>query len=168
MNILDKEFVHIGTDKIYKELWQNINIDQTSNTITKPYGGLYCSDVKDYVVCYWLDYVENSLHDRFEYISTKPACLIKLKDNTKILMIDSQEDLFNFKNSYLIINFEDNPLEINNYYNKYKVTFLPNYEKISNLYDAIYINPYLDNAFLKYSIPTLLITNPDCIEYYRK
>lgn len=165
MDILEKEFVHIGTDKIHKELWQNINMDQKYR-LTKPYGGLYCSNYHEYVSD-WLCFAEAELEETYEYISSLPACLIKLKNNTKLLVLKDKEDVNNLKENDLIINYEHNPLVINKHYYQYEVTFLPNYEKISTIYDAIYIIPSIDNAFRQYDIPTLLITNPDAIEYYK-
>jgi len=165
MDILEKEFVHIGTDKIYKELWQNINMDQKYR-LTKPYGGLYCSNYHG-AICDWLCYAEEEFEEIFDYISSLPACFIKLKKDTKLLVLNDKNDLRKLKENDLIINYEDNPIHIYKLYYEYKITFLPDYEKISNIYDAIYVNPNIDNAFKQYDFPTLLITNPNAIEYYK-
>lgn len=166
MDLLNKEFIHIGTNKIYKELWQNIRMDQTYPFITKPYGGLYCSNINE-ELCDWLSYVRIEKSKFYDFVSSKPSCIIKLKNNTKLLTLNNKNDIDILKNNNLILNYESNPIIINKYYYNYSISFLPNYEKISILYDVIYINPYIDNTFKEYSIPTLLILNPSAIEYYK-
>jgi len=166
MNILDKEFIHIGTDKIYKELWQNIRMDQIYPSITKPYGGLYCSNINN-ELCDWMSYVRIEHEELYNFVVSRPLCIIKLKNASKILLINDKKDIDFLKNNNLVLNFSNNPIKINKYYYSYQIDFLPNYEKISHIYDAIYINPYVNLSFKQYSIPTILITNPNAIEYYK-
>ena len=166
MDLMDKEYIHIGTNKIYKELWQNIYMDPIYKDITKPYGGLWCSRKNDNI-CDWLSYVKLEKPNYYKSIVSKPSSLIKFKNNSKLLRLENKNDLLNFKDSNFFINISDNPIIVNKFYYSYKVQFIPDYEKISKNYDLLYINPRLNNSFKEYSIDTMLVLNPNSILYYK-
>lgn len=163
-DLLNKEYITNGTNEIYKELWQNINIDQI-NTITKPYGGLWCSN-KNNDVSDWLTYLKLEMPDYYN-ITYKNNCIVKFKNNSKLLVLDNNLDFINLKKSNLIIDLSNNPIIINKFYYSYCIDKMPDYEKISNYYDLIYINPYCDISLKQYTVKTMLVINPSCIEYYK-
>ena len=102
MKLNNNEYIHIGTNKIYKELWQNIRTEQTYNNFVKPYGGLYCSN-KSENICDWLNYLNIENKDFYNYAFSRPACIVKLKDNSKILYIENKNDLDYLKDNNLMI-----------------------------------------------------------------
>ena len=57
-----------------------------------------------------------------------------------------------------------------NIYGRFDYEYLdeiPNYEKIRDYYDVLYVDPYIDKVFLQYSIETILGLKEEAIEYYK-
>ena len=166
-NILDKEFLHNGTGEIYSELWQKPHL--TTLPYVKPVGGFWTVPFNDSFFSIWLEYLQENDMQAFYDVINKKNVLVKLKSNTKLLTITSEEDLDKLRKMNLTIKI-DEPIvkEVNNY--SYTITEIPDYEKIFELYDAIYINPWTKSTstLLKpYSVATMLILNQDVIDYYR-
>ncbi len=150
MNIENYKFVHIGSSSIRKELFIDI-----LNDGIKPYGGFWACPNNN---------IEGSISDRTDYIlenqegkflryDENKGCLFNLKENTSILYLLTDNDVKNAKEKWSNGNYID-------------------YEKISKIYDAIYINPYSfsynlrQNEFYNWNIRSLLIFNLDCIDEY--
>ena len=76
-DLLKKEYLHLGTDHIYKELWQNIQMDQLYQ-LSKPYGGLWTSHTRfqNNRLCDWIDYLADD-----EYELERLRDLYKLDQN---------------------------------------------------------------------------------------
>ena len=131
-NLLKKEYLHLGTDHIYKELWQNIQMDQIY-PLSKPYGGIWAS------------------HTRFDD-----------KENIRFLQVNDSNDFKNLKESGFTKSVTSKLIDLN-----YNVEDIPYYEKISEFYDLLYVNPNANPSLKKYCFNTMLALNPDAIEYYK-
>lgn len=157
---LTKEYFHVGTDHIYKELWLDIQMDQR-HQLLKPYGGLWTSKLRTNCnrLCDWIDYLEEDNPTELERISYKKSCLVKFKENIKFLKIKDNNDFKNLKDSGFTIDISNQP--INN------ITELLNYEKISDYFDLLYIDFFAHPSFNKFCVDTMLALKPDAIEYYK-
>ena len=164
-NLLDKEYLHNGTDIIYKELWNKIYMNPANGNYTKPIGGFW---TVPFYECYseWLDYLYT--HDKSMYYNAliKNNLIVKLKNNTKILIIDNENDFKNLKDSNLTIKLNQ-PIPILKFYDYVNIDEIPDYEKLADLYDAVYVNHNSDDALFLFSVKTMLIINPNSILYYK-
>ena len=90
-NLLKKEYLHLGTDHIYKELWQNIQMDQIY-PLSKPYGGIWASHTRfdDNRICDWIDYLADDDYE-LERLKYQKSCLIKFKENIRFLQVNLQK-----------------------------------------------------------------------------
>lgn len=170
-NMLDKEYFHFGNNKIRLELWLNLYMQKKYNNYAKPLGGLWCSMQNDYILCDWLLYIEEMsqygyIYSYEDYVYDKNSSLIKFKNNSKILSINDKNDFKNLKDSGLTLKL-DEPMRISNEVNFIYFQELPDYEKLKKMYDLLYVNPYADDSLNQYSINTMLVINPDAIEYYK-
>ena len=96
-NLLKKEYLHLGTDHIYKELWQNIQMDQIY-PLSKPYGGIWASHTRfdDNRICDWIDYLADDDYE-LERLKYQKSCLIKFKENIRFLQVNDSNDFKNLK-----------------------------------------------------------------------
>lgn len=165
--LLDEEFFHFGTDRIYKELWLNIQMDQIYKTYTKPYGGLWCSHQNNYVLSDWIGYkIDNDEFYQKEFLDFLGSLLIKFKTASKTLIIEDKNDYNNLKNSGFIKKLEE-PVNLNKWYCQQYIDELIDYEKVSEFFDLLYINNTANKNLSNFSIRTMLALNPNCIEYYK-
>jgi len=162
--LLNEEYVHIGTDTIKKELWLYPQMEQIYKDYIKPYGGLWTSHQNNDTLCDWLEYKEEE--NKLEELYHLKSCLIKFKEKTKLLIINSNNDYKNLKDSGFIKILEI-PIIIDKWYYKLIINELIDYEKICNYYDLLYINDMAHNNLRNYSIKTMYTLNPDCIDYYK-
>lgn len=161
-NLLKKEYLHLGTDHIYKELWQNIQMDQIY-PLSKPYGGIWASHTRfdDNRICDWIDYLANDDYE-LERLKYQKSCLIKFKENIRFLQVNDSNDFKNLKESGFTKSVTSKLIDLN-----YNVEDIPYYEKISEFYDLLYVNPNANPCLKKYCFNTMLALNPDAIEYYK-
>ncbi len=190
MSTLDDEFVHIGTDNIYKELWINFSENPIHYSSLKPCGGLWLSKKTDssYGICDWIEYNSTILYEEVFHLffDDKPGCFIKLKKDAKLLKISDVSDFDKLRKSGYIKNIYDEGVITHGL--AYKGTFVPlvyrdlpkeeiygthrfkemlDYDKIAKDYDALYINMKADISFASMGIiKTLIIINPNAILYY--
>jgi len=165
--LLENEYFHFGTDNIYKELWLNLQMRHLNDSYTKPIGGLWASNLDNEYISDWLRYVAIKEPHNFDIIvGNKPSCILKFKENAKFLKIENQNDYKNLKDSGFIIEL-DTPIILNKNYIPTTITEIPNYEKIAEYYDLIYINAFIQDCFKQFRVNTMLATNPDSIEYYK-
>ena len=165
--LLNNEYIHIGTDRLYKELWLNIQMDQIYKSYIKPYGGLWTSFQNQYTISDWISYKEDTC-DQIEldmFYSLK-SLLIKFKNNSKFISIENENDYKNLKDSNFVIELKQ-PIIINKWYYKEIINEIINYEKLSLYYDLLYVNPIAYKTLSNYSIKTMYALNADCIEYYK-
>lgn len=156
-SLLKQEYFHAGTDHIYKELWLNIQMEQI-HQFSKPYGGLWTSHLRidSNRICDWIDYLDEQNKIQLEHLSYKKSCLVKFKENTKFLDIQTINDFKNLKDSGFIKNIQ-NP----------NFSELLDYEKIADYYDLLYVKFGIHPSFKNFSINTMLALNIDSIEYYK-
>lgn len=164
--LLQEEFFHLGTDKIFIEQWLNIQMDQIYKNCIKPYGGLWTSHQNPFSLCDWLEHKQQiEPFNRFDYYFIS-SCLIKFKENAKLLQINNENDYKNLKESGYIITLKD-PIILDKGYYKKVLNELLDYEKISDFYDLLYVNNQVDVSLQNYSVKTMLALNPNSIEYYK-
>ena len=161
-NLLKKEYLHLGTDHIYKELWQNIQMDQIY-PLSKPYGGIWASHTRfdDNRICDWIDYLADDDYE-LERLKYQKSWLIKFKENIRFLQVNDSNDFKNLKESGFTKSVTSKLIDLN-----YNVEDIPYYEKISEFYDLLYVNPNANPSLKKYCFNTMLALNPDAIEYYK-
>lgn len=166
-NILNKEYFHFGTNNIRKELWLNLYMQKEFTNYSKPLGGLWCSKQNDYNFCEWLIYKEDTIpHDYEIYVGDQKSCLVKFKNDSKILSISNTNDYKNLKDSGMVVKL-DEPIQIYGLYDYMIVEELPNYEKIKEFYDLLYVNPHSDKSLYQYSVDTILAIKSTSVEYYK-
>ena len=144
-NLLKKEYLHLGTDHIYKELWQNIQMDQIY-PLSKPYGGIWASHTRfdDNRICDWIDYLADDDYE-LERLKYQKSCLIKFKENIRFLQVNDSNDFKNLKESGFTKSVTSKLIDLN-----YNVEDIPYYEKISEFYDLLYVNPNANPSLKKY------------------
>lgn len=161
--LLNEEFIHIGTDTIKKELWLYPQMDQIYKDYIKPYGGLWTSHQNEYSICDWIEYKEEE--NLLEEINHLKSCLIKFKENSKLLIINTNNDYINLKDSGFIKTLST-PIILDKWYYKLIINELIDYEKISNFYDLLYVNDNAHKNLRNYSIKTMYALKPECIDYF--
>lgn len=162
--LLKEEYFHIGTDIIKKELWLYPQMDQIYKDYIKPYGGLWSSHRNNDTLCDWLEYKEEK--NKIEELYHLKSSLIKFKENSKLLPINTNNDYLNLKDSGFIKILES-PIIIDKWYYKLIINELIDYEKICNYYDLLYVNDMAHTNLRNYSIKTMYALSPECIEYYK-
>lgn len=153
-------YLSIGTKYISKSLFQPIK----NGNGFKPYGGIWATihnkEYKNYNE--WMDYVILNPYILFNVYKDNPleipAVYLTLKEKTNIFKLNSKEALDYLLKTYPLNNWID-------------------FEKLTQNYDGIYID-ILElarcttkeqfNNLLSYSVNTLILFNPDCIDYYQK
>lgn len=163
--LLTEEFFHYGTDKIFIEQWLNIQMEQKFKDYIKPYGGLWSSHKNEYTISDWIGYKQEDPSFYDVAFLSRASSLIKFKENAKILKIENKNDYKNLKDSGFITTLK-HPITIDKWYYKKIITELLNYEKISDLYDLLYVSDISNENLSNYSVRTMLIMNPNSIEYY--
>lgn len=139
-NLLEKKYVHIGNNKIQKDLWYDVQ-----NNGKKPIGGLWTSPYIEECICDW---IENISMNPEQYIneSITHGCFIKLNPNAKICYVQSEKKLREMK--------------------EYLGNSILDFEKLSKNYDLFYVNPEGLKSFYHWTVRTMLILNINAIESY--
>lgn len=164
--LLKEEYLHIGTDKIFKELWLNIQMEQLVNT-SIPYGGFFSSHQNNYSLCDWLEYkIDCNNNEVLYYMYALKSLLVKYKDNSKLLVIETENDYLNLKESGFVKVLEK-PIVEYKYYNPTYIYEVLDFDKIIMFYDIIHLNPYSHEYLSPFSVRTMYALTPDCIEYYK-
>lgn len=156
------KYAYVCTENSYHVLHQkrelNHNDFQTvygnDEINNKPLGGIWLSRVskqklnnKDIFTTEWLEYIGSS---------SKPLAgfygfIINLKEDSQILNIQTIEELKKIYKLYPSIN---KPYQLD-------------YQTISNYYDGIVINPYIDSSLSKWGVTSMVLFNLDVIESYQ-
>lgn len=150
MNTQNYKFVHIGNFNIKKEMFIDI-----LNDGVKPYGGFWACPNNNIEgsISDRTDYILENLNGKFLRYNENRGCLFNLKETASILYLSTDDDVKKIKKEFSNGKYID-------------------YEKISNIYDALYVNPYSfsyslrQNEFYDWNIRSLVIFNLDCIEEY--
>lgn len=164
---MKKQYVTIGTKTISSNVFRNI-LRPLNNYSFKPTGGLWASTFNKYMISDWYEYMmyEGSYLQSIKNI--KEAAIFSLKDNAKILTIDSCEQINELSKKYPSYHHILGLYEQVNENNK-----IFDYEELSKEYDGIYVNYYKINfsgkiqTFKDWSVNTLLLFNINCIDNYQ-
>ena len=164
---MKKQYVTIGTKTISSNVFRNI-LRPLNNYSFKPTGGLWASTFNKYMISDWYEYMmyEGSYLQAIKNI--KEAAIFSLKDNAKILTIDSCEQINELSKKYPSYHHILGLYEQANENNK-----IFDYEELSKEYDGIYVNHYKINfsgkiqTFKDWSVNTLLLFNINCIDNYQ-
>ena len=162
-----KEYVTIGTKNIAEDIFRKI-LRPLDINFYKPNGGLWSSEFISRIYCIseWHDYLLYEDQETASYKNINAGAIFTLKNNTKILNIDSEEKIIELSQKYpswhYILTHYDNP-ELN----------IIDFETLSKDYDGVevsinklgYNKPGL--TFNSWSVNTLLLFNLKCIEKYQ-
>lgn len=170
VNLLDKEYFHLGTNNIKSELWIDLYEDQFHDYNIKPGGCLWCSTF-DNNLGDWVNYLRMTAKENFDYVIANKNCsLVKFKNNTRFLKIENESDIKNLYDSGLIIPLPE-PVYVNVYHNKARTDYILDYDKIKQNYDLMYmgldLNKESNSSFQLYRVKTMLALNPNAIEYFK-
>ena len=162
-----KEYVTIGTKNIAEDIFRKI-LRPLDINFYKPNGGLWSSELISRIYCIseWHDYLLYEDQETASYKNINAGAIFTLKNNAKILNIDSEEKIIELSQKYpswhYILTHYDNP-ELN----------IIDFETLSKDYDGVevsinklgYNKPGL--TFNSWSVNTLLLFNLNCIEKYQ-
>lgn len=162
-----KEYVTIGTKNIAEDIFRKI-LRPLDINFYKPNGGLWSSEFISRIYCIseWHDYLLYEDQETASYKNINAGAIFTLKNNAKILNIDSEEKIIKLSQKYpswhYILTHYDNP-ELN----------IIDFETLSKDYDGVevsinklgYNKPGL--TFNSWSVNTLLLFNLNCIEKYQ-
>lgn len=164
---MKKQYVTTGTSTISKNIFRNI-LRPLDNYTFKPNGGLWSSEFNEYIISEWFDYIISVNPDLQLFKDITKASVFTLKEEAKILKINSYEQIENLSKKYPsyhhILGF---------YQNLTPEYTIFDFEELSKEYDGIDVNYYSINYFGKlksfktWSVNTLLLFNIDCIESYQ-
>jgi len=167
VELLDIEFFHYGSSELSKELWLYPQMDQIYTNYIKPYGGLWTSHQNKYTLSDWLSYKEESENsDEIESIQYLNSCLVKFKEDSKLLTIENENDYKNLKDSGFIKPL-DKPITINSWYCPRTINELLDYEKICKYYELLYVNNDAHRNLSNFSVKTMYALSPNAIDYYK-
>lgn len=162
-----KEYVTIGAKNIAEDIFRKI-LRPLDINFYKPNGGLWSSEFISRIYCIseWHDYLLYEDQETASYKNINAGAIFTLKNNAKILNIDSEEKIIELSQKYpswhYILTHYDNP-ELN----------IIDFETLSKDYDGVevsinklgYNKPGL--TFNSWSVNTLLLFNLNCIEKYQ-
>lgn len=162
-----KEYVTIGTKNIAEDIFRKI-LRPLDINFYKPNGGLWSSEFISRIYCIseWHDYLLYEDQETASYKNINAGAIFTLKNNAKILNIDSEEKIIELSQKYpswhYILTHYDNP----------KLNII-DFEALSKDYDGVevsinklgYNEPGL--TFSSWSVNTLLLFNLNCIEKYQ-
>lgn len=165
-NILKKEYIHLGTDNIKKELWLDRSIDLFHEYNIKPTGGLWCSELR-YGLGDWIEYLKDASPYNFDYVVADKKCsLVKFKENSRLATIKDKSDYEHLiKCGYVKKLNKPYTITINHY--DVTIDNIIDYDKFLKDIDLLYVNPNVSNELLLYRVTTLLCLNPNSIEYFK-
>ena len=141
---MKKTYIHYG-DKLFDN---KKFIEIKNDNWVKPYGGLWASDIN--AKFGWKDWCKQ---ENFRECNINNSFTFKIKDNAKILVIDSKEKL----------------LELPKEDTRYEYSWVNlDFEKIKKEYDAIEVLISSDHRLYwdlyGWDCDSILIMNPECIE----
>lgn len=152
----DDVYIHYGATEFKPELFKPV---MNGSAFNKPKWdtGFWASPVNGYGWKQWND------SEHFATCDADNSFTFKLKPNSKVYVIDSNEAVENLLKHYPRPNpyAKDNTIFSTDYYMNHLIDF----EKLSKDYDALllYIK-YGGRIFWGWDVDSLLIFNPDCIE----
>ena len=176
-----KKYITIGTKNISKEVFRKIlrpeyyfikcpddNYIEHIN-VYKPNGGLWSSEFVSRIYCIsqWHDYLLYEDPETAKYKNIEEAALFTLKEDAKILTIDSTQKIIDTATKYPSYHYMLAHDDIKNKLN------IIDYEALSKDYDGVYVSVNqlgfneIANTFNSWSVDTLLLFNLECIKEYQ-
>ncbi len=160
-----KYYIMIGSKIITKELFRPI-LRPLDNYSTKPSGGFWACEYKDlFRISDWFSLLLSDPDIR-KYKNIKYATLFSLKQTAKILNINTKEQV-----EYLQAKYPSQHHQMFSYKNINEIPI--DYEKLSTLYDGLYVDIYklssykATETFKNWDINSLVLFNLDCIDKYQ-
>lgn len=164
----NKEYIMVGAPIITRELFRKVLIP-LNNYSFKPSGGFWSSAYIDNIgISDWFSYLQDA-KGIAAYKNLNQSTIFTLKDNAKILTIDTLEKVLELAQKYpsyhQILGF---------YADITKENTIFDFGKLSQDYDGIYIdyNKFINQnqtiVFDNLSVNSLLLFNLDCIKEYKK
>ena len=128
-----QKYIMIGTKTISKEIFRNV-LRPIDNMNFLPNGGFWSCEYNDLYISDWFKHLIQTEY-LIEYKDINSALIFTLKDNAKILTINSYEDLQSVISRYPSYHHRLNFCEeITDYQESI------NYELLSKDYDGIFVN----------------------------
>lgn len=164
----NKRYIMIGAPVITKEIFRNV-LRPLNNYTFIPNGGFWSSEyIGPESISPWYKYLMYA-KELARKKNINNSTIFTLKDNAKILTIDSSKQIIELSKQYPsyhhILGFH--------FSERSPRTTTLDFEKISQDYDGIYVNlKKLNNSdshsFNEWDVNTLLLFNLDCIKEYQK
>ena len=164
---MKKQYVTTGTKTISSNIFRRI-LRPLNNYTFKPNGGLWAAEFNKYIISDWYEYMITKDSYLQTLKSFKVAATFTLKDDAKILTIDSCNQINELAKKYPSYH---HILGLCEPLTRQNVIF--DFEELSKEYDGIYVDYYKINfsgeieTFKTWSINTLLLFNISCIESYQ-
>ncbi len=169
-SILYKQFITVGTKDIRSELFIPV---QRPNGYTsfKPRKGIWATEYnfKKGFICDWLTFLEKN--PDLATWRFNEAVIFKLKDNSRICYIRNLNDIIRLSQEYPFLQYKFSY----NGWKKLSERLSINYEKLSDDFDAIYIDltnipkemKMPQREFYSFDVNSLILSNTECIEHYQ-
>ena len=164
----NKEYIMVGAPIITRELFRKVLIP-LNNYSFKPSGGFWSSAYIDNIgISDWFSYLQDA-KGIAAYKNLNQSTIFTLKDNAKILTIDTLEKVLELAQKYPSYH---QTLGFHAEITKENTIF--DFSKLSQDYDGIYIdyNKFINQnqtiVFDNLSVNSLLLFNLDCIKEYKK
>lgn len=164
---MKKQYVTVGTETISSNIFRKI-LRPLNNYTFKPTGGLWAAEFNKYSISDWYEYMLTKDSYLQALKSFKVAAIFTLKDDAKILTIDSCNQIKELAKKYPSYH---HILGLCEPLTKQNIIF--DFEELAKDYDGVYVDYYKINfsgeieTFKTWSINTLLLFNIDCIEKYQ-
>lgn len=162
-----KKYIMVGAPIITKELFRN-TLRPLNNYNFDITGGFWSSEYinESYNISDWFTYLRQ-VYEIAVQKNLNQSTIFSLKENTKILTIDSPQVIQNLANKYpsyhYLLGYFDTPI-------KKDIVF--DFEKLSQDYDGIYVNKknlgyYINSSIFRDWVNSLVLFNLDCIKEYQ-
>lgn len=164
---MKKQYVTVGTKTISSNIFRRI-LRPLNNFAFKPTGGLWASTFNEYIISEWYDYIITESTDLMLYKNIDTASIFILKDDAKILKLESYDKVIELAKKYPSYH---HMLGLCETLTKQNAIF--DFEELSKEYDGVYVDYYKINfsgeieTFKTWSINTLLLFNINCIDSYQ-
>ena len=164
----NKEYIMVGAPIITREIFRKVLIP-LNNYSFKPSGGYWASEHISNLgnISDWFTYLQDA-HSIARYKNLNQSTIFNLKDNAKILTINSLKQILELAEQYPsyhhILGYCEEITKKNTIFD---------FKKLSKDYDGVYIDfnafwyPRETIVFDKLSVNSLLLFNLDCIKEYQ-
>lgn len=165
---MQEEYVTIGTSVISNNVFRNV-LRPVNNFSFKPSGGLWASKKCKFGISEWFNYLVEAEHKPYIYYTKNinKATSFTLKKDANILFLNNYDDVKSIAAKYPSVHHN-----LSYYKELTPERIIFDFEKISKVYDGVYINyfniRFHDNIdiFNNWNSNTLLLFNLDCIDKY--